>query len=59
MSLQVTVNAINLPIRELDCVFTVGSMSIKEPAQLVDDSVICFITRDTSSLFTTDGKAFH
>ena len=56
VTLQVTVDVINLPIREVDCVFTVGSMSIMEPAQLVDNSVICPITTDTSNLFTSRGK---
>ncbi|XP_065901064.1 plexin-A4-like isoform X2 [Dysidea avara] len=50
---NVTVDAINLPMREVDCVFTVGTMSIMGPAQLVDNSVICPITTYTSSLFTS------
>ena len=56
VTLQVTVEVINLPIREVDCVFTVGSMSLLEQAQVIDNSVICPITTDTNSLFTSGGK---
>jgi len=56
--LQVTVDVINLNT-EVDCVFTVGSMSIMVPTLQLDNSVICTITKQISSLFTNGGKAMH
>ena len=56
VTLQVTAEVINLPITEVDCVFTVGSMSVMERAQVIDNSVICPITTGTNSLFTSGGK---
>ena len=54
--LQVTVKLINLPVREVDCVFTSSNMSVMRLSHIINGSVICPIPADAGNLFINRGK---
>ena len=62
MCLQVTVQVANLPMEEIECVFTIGTEAptplLTQISMDTNNTVICTLTENTlpsSSLFTNNG----
>ena len=64
MCLQVTVQVANLPMEEIECVFTIGMESSTvlstQISMYTNNTVICTLTENTlpSSLFTNNGMVW-